>query len=93
IGTSETAIATGRAQLLLPRHLEQNLNASLLSRLGVAAMLAEPFKPEDAAAGIRHVCTSATVQEKAAAVAQAVAARPKVDVMERLAETCQALAG
>ncbi|HUO55411.1 MAG TPA: nucleotide disphospho-sugar-binding domain-containing protein, partial [Rhodoblastus sp.] len=43
IGTAETALALGRPQFLLPKHLEQSLNAANLVRLGVAMRLEPNF--------------------------------------------------
>ncbi|WP_127754094.1 nucleotide disphospho-sugar-binding domain-containing protein [Devosia sp. 1566] len=76
IGTAELALATGRAQLLVPRHLEQTLNAKRLGTQGVAARLAAPFKPEDATAAVRHVCGSTRLHAKVTEVAEQIAARP-----------------
>lgn len=39
MGTSETALCMGRPQLLVPRHLEQTLNARRLSASGIAGIL------------------------------------------------------
>jgi|GEM_PF-1726106 len=41
-GTIHQAVAAGRPQLLLPRYLEQSLNAHALARRGLALVLDEP---------------------------------------------------
>jgi hypothetical protein len=84
IGTTELALATGRAQLLVPRHLEQMLNAKRLGSQGVAVRLAAPFKAEHATAAVRHVCGSTNLHEKVTAIAHNIAARHQRSVLSEI---------
>ena len=43
VGTSEIALALGRPHLLVPRHLEQRMNAHALGTLGVAVGMGRQF--------------------------------------------------
>ncbi|MDJ0870548.1 MAG: glycosyltransferase [Gammaproteobacteria bacterium] len=56
IGTSEKVLALGRPQILLPRHLEQTLNAKVLLDLGVGRVLRHRHSISKAMQVIRHAC-------------------------------------
>lgn len=75
IGTMETALAAGRPQLLLPRHLEQTLNAQRLGSQGVAVRLATPFTAQHARAAVVHVTQSSVLRDKVQAFAQLISER------------------
>lgn len=47
LGTIEMALAMGRPQLLVPRQLEQTLNASMVGQFGLALGLSGSFKAEN----------------------------------------------
>lgn len=47
IGTSQTALAMGRPQILLPRHFEQTLTAERLAALKVGLGIGPPYRLED----------------------------------------------
>jgi UDP:flavonoid glycosyltransferase YjiC (YdhE family) len=47
IGTSQTALAAGRPQVLVPRHFEQTLTAARLRALSVGTVLSEKSRPSD----------------------------------------------
>lgn len=53
-GTIHQAVAAGRPQLVVPRYLEQVLNAHALVRRGVAAIVDDP-SPAAVAAALAHV--------------------------------------
>jgi rhamnosyltransferase subunit B len=89
IGTMEVALAGGRPQLLLPRHLEQSLNAARLGAQGIGVQLATPFKTEDAAAASKHVMTSADLLSKVQRLAEAISARPMTPGLDLLLHHCQ----
>src|SRR5262249_7695911 len=44
IGTSQTALAMGRPQVLVPRHFEQTLTAAKLEALSVGKWLRAPYR-------------------------------------------------
>jgi hypothetical protein len=53
VGTSEAVMAAGRPQLLVPRHLEQTLNAKSIMSLGAGIVLVSPFTIEAAQNAIK----------------------------------------
>ena len=50
LNTTETALAAGRPQLLLPIHLEHNLTARAVESLGVGRSLAGRYRAAEARA-------------------------------------------
>lgn len=85
-GTTETVLALGRPQLLLPNHLEQALTADRLRRCGVGAV---PWAWEDPLA-LAQAMTAAAVSEPLAQAAQSLARslppmEPAVEVIRRKA--------
>jgi len=92
IGTAETAMALGRPQILLPKHLEQTLNASNLGRLGVAMRLNAGFSLAQGSAAVSEALSSESLAEKAQETAARLAQRPSVS-LERIVGLCEELAG
>jgi len=88
IGATQTALALGRPQLLLPRHLEQSMTAQMLQNLGVAAALTGPTKPEDAAQLFQQILGQRRFAERAWAVAQSLHARPRRAPLPAVLECC-----
>jgi UDP:flavonoid glycosyltransferase YjiC (YdhE family) len=75
IGTSEAAMAAGRPHLLVPRHLEQTMNARSLMNLGVALVLATPFSDDAAAAALKGLTVREKVYRSAVRLSEELAAR------------------
>jgi len=92
IGTSEAAIAGGRPQLLVPRHLEQLMNAKALMSLGVAIVLATPFKDEAALAAIGGLRTNRSLYAAADRVGRQIARREHGRSAQILLEACRQFA-
>ena len=92
IGTSETALALGRPQFLLPKHLEQRLNAGNLLRLGVAAQLNAGFSLAEGSAALAEAISSQSLADRAQETAARLARRPSVS-LGRIVGLCEELAG
>ena len=91
IGTAEMALALGRPQLLLPKHVEQRMNASNLLRLGVAMRLEPDFSLEDGSAAVSEALSSKSLADKAQETAARLAGRPSVS-LDRIIGLCEELA-
>ena len=91
IGTAETALALGRPQLLLPKHLEQRFNAFNLLRLGVAARLNAEFSLAEASAALSEAISSKSLADTAQETAARLSGRPSVS-LERIVGLCEELA-
>ena len=89
VGTSEAALSAGRAQLLVPRHLEQTINAKSLVNLGVAVVLASPFTLEAAKAAIEGLRTRTQARTRAQSVAALLAGREKNKSLNLIARAAE----
>jgi len=92
IGTAEIALALGRPQFLLPKHLEQSLNAASLRRLGTATRLKSDFSLAEGSAALSEAVSSKSLAESAQDVAARLAKRPSMS-LERIVGLCEKLAG
>jgi hypothetical protein len=90
-GTSETALAMGCPQLLLPRHLEQKLSADALQALGVARCLSGTIRTSEIIAGVRDLC-GGDHAERARSVAQGLP-RQTSDTLDRVVDCCASMLG
>jgi UDP-N-acetylglucosamine transferase subunit ALG13 len=90
IGTIETCLALGRPQLLLPRHLEQSLNASTAVRLGTALSLSRSSRLSEASAVIAEAAGSRRLVERAQELAAVLAGRP-AKALDEIVARCDAL--
>ena len=88
IGTTELALAVGRPQLLLPRHLEQNLTGRALKDIGVALVLKRGFAPQDGIAAFNRLCGEAAFRERAMDFAANVHRLWRMDNAARIADRC-----
>jgi hypothetical protein len=91
IGTIEACLALGRPQLLIPRHLEQWLNASTVGRLGAAVALKQPFSLAEGAAAVSAAISSKHLIDKTQQLAHLLATRP-TQALDEVVDKCQALA-
>ena len=90
IGTIETCLALGRPQLLLPRHLEQSLNASTAVRVGTALSLSRSSRLSEASAVIAEAAGSRRLVERAQELAAVLAGRP-AKALDEIVARCDAL--
>jgi UDP-N-acetylglucosamine transferase subunit ALG13 len=90
IGTIDTCLALGRPQLLLPRHLEQSLNASTAVRLGTASSLSRSSRLSEASAVIAEAAGSRRLVERAQELAAVLAGRP-AKALDEIVARCDAL--
>jgi len=92
VGTSETVLALGRPQLLLPRHTEQWMNAASLGRTGVAIAIRSNDKlaPETGAEALAAVRRRSELANNAQTVALNLASRPK-DALDVVVSSCERL--
>jgi rhamnosyltransferase subunit B len=92
IGTLETCAALGIPQLIMPRHLEQSLNAQNAVKLGVAKYLANTFSLADAQSAILEVLASAPLADKAHEIAHLIGSRGAPTSMSAILQACDRLA-
>jgi UDP:flavonoid glycosyltransferase YjiC (YdhE family) len=90
LSTTETALALGRPQFLVPWHLEQALNTAAVEALNCGVNIAQHGNPGDL---IRRALKRETHQKEAAAVAARIAARPAKDVLGSIVEAAAELLG
>jgi UDP:flavonoid glycosyltransferase YjiC (YdhE family) len=85
--TAQEALAAGRAQVCLPRHLEQILTGHLLEQLGVGRSLRGQILPGVLAEALQSM-RSSDVADRAAAVASDVHRRGQAPALEVVADRC-----
>jgi rhamnosyltransferase subunit B len=78
LSTAETALAMGRPQFVLPRHLEQSLTATTIERMGCGLNLSR--KVGTPGETIRRAMERGTYNKQAAVTASHLAQRPQSDV-------------
>lgn len=86
LSTAETAMAMGRPQFLLPRHLEQLLTANSIASLGCGLNLLR--QKRDAGEIISRAIARGAYRREAALVAERIASRPPSQTSERILELC-----
>ena len=89
IGTTEVAVAVGRPQVLLTRHLEQNLTGSALEELGVGVVLRGDYQQEDLIKTVHRVVEDPGYGERAQEFAATIQERGTTDNVARIVEGCQ----
>lgn len=89
VGTCETLLGLGRPQLILPRHVEQRLNARVLVQDRIAKSLNNIVELEIDAivAEIQAAVNDATLATRARKVANQLAARPHAS-LDRIVSNC-----
>jgi hypothetical protein len=92
IGTIEACLMLGRPQLLLSRHLEQSVNASLARSLGVADSLRSEFTLAQAVTQIRKVCCSPEWAGRAGEMARSIQQRKPSHSLELIEQSIRRLA-
>lgn len=89
VGTSEAALSAGRKQLLVPRHLEQTINAKSLVNLGVGVVLISPFSLDAAKSAIQGLRTRTQASTSARSLAAQLAQREKDRSLHLIATACE----
>ena len=89
IGTTEAALASGRPQLLLTRHLEQNLTGGALTKMGVGLVVPGNFKKEDVVEAVHKIVDDPTYRDNALALAEDIQKRGYGDNVQRIVEGCE----
>ncbi len=92
IGTTETALACGRPQILFPRHLEQQLTATAIEQLGVGLAMKANFTEADVVAALQRVLDDPGFSQRAQAFATTIAGRAYGDNIARIADRCAGIA-
>jgi hypothetical protein len=92
IGTTEAALAMGRPQLLMPRHLEQYCTARRLAEIGAGIALPYRSPAPEMRGAIIHLMSTPGMKIAAADAAQAVATWQAGRALDALVETVDRLA-
>jgi UDP:flavonoid glycosyltransferase YjiC (YdhE family) len=88
VGLAQQALAAGRPQIILPRHLEQMLNAQLVQQLGVGEYLAGELSQAAVSRIVRQVVEDVRYLERARNAAESVQASGPWDPFDRITEAC-----
>lgn len=93
LGTTETAMALGRPQILVPRHGEQYMNSHSLGRLGIAAQMKGrgEFSSDHVVQALNGVLTTLVIATRAAECARAIARRGPQRALDTIMDTCNSL--
>ncbi len=91
--TAHAALAAGRPQVLLPLHLEADLTATALEKLGVGLRIAADADKAKAAETLAQALEDQGLRTSAEACAVSLAARPRPDATATLVEACLGLLG
>jgi UDP:flavonoid glycosyltransferase YjiC (YdhE family) len=93
LGTTETAMALGRPQILVPRHGEQYMNSHSLGRLGVAAQMKGrgEFSSDHVVRALNGVLTTPAIIARAAECARTIARRGPQRALDTIMDTCNEL--
>ena len=95
LGTVEAAMALGRPQMLVPRHLEQTVNARMIGDMKLATGVAGGgrFEGKHVLMALNHAVSSTELAECTARTAAELARRGPFNGLERLAEFCSTSLG
>lgn len=86
VGTTEQALAVGRPQVLLTRHMEQMLTGRALHELGVGVMVRGKLTPEMVGEGLRRAMEVPHFAERAQSVALDIQTRDYQDNVRLIAD-------
>ncbi len=89
LGTTHTALAAGRPQLLLTLFLEQMITSDLLRRLGVGLPILGNYSPHTAGRALQTLLGTGDHSVRASAVASALAGRPRRDTLAAICAVCR----
>jgi UDP-N-acetylglucosamine:LPS N-acetylglucosamine transferase len=88
IGTTEVALGLGRPQVLLPRHLEQQLTARALSELGVGKAVSGDFAPQAVADALHEAVEDPGYAQRALEFAERLHTRGPTDNVGKIVDGC-----
>lgn len=90
LGTSEQVLAIGRPQLLVPRHMEQTLNARALGSFKVGVMMASGgrFQEEHVSQALKALTLRTDFADSASHLARRLARRSQTAAAETIAAAC-----
>lgn len=91
--TAQDALTTGRPQLLLPRYLEQELNAQALARMGVGLVLSGRFTVQAVGHALHQVVADPRFTKQAMSLAQSLHERGLPDPLTRVVQHCLSVLG
>nr|VFJ64963.1 MAG: UDP:flavonoid glycosyltransferase YjiC, YdhE family [Candidatus Kentron sp. DK] len=90
--TAHAALITGRPQALSPIHLEAELTTQALVSLGVGIRLPKPIRVRRLRKTLQRAMKDEGMEERAVALAGAIAARPRTDTLSGVVSLCGELA-
>lgn len=93
LGVAQAALSIGRPQLLLPRQLEQRLNAHSLGVLGVALGMGRKFTGEDFVTALTRAVDDADLHARARQRAEVIEKRNAGSALDVIVAACQARLG
>jgi UDP:flavonoid glycosyltransferase YjiC (YdhE family) len=88
LSTAEAALAAGRPQVALPRHLEQELTARALADLGVGRALTGKFPVDAVGQALRNVLVPGGIPDRAMKMARDLDARPYEGCLIPIVDRC-----
>ena len=91
IDTSQIALALGRPQILAPRHLDQEVTAASLERLGAGIRLRGDANPESVALALRRMVGDAAMASRAAIIGSGLQERFAQGSLTALVRACLGL--
>lgn len=90
VGTTQTALAMGRPQLVFPQHLEQTVNGLHLQKMGVGLSLAPDSSAAVITQSFRKLLTDASVAERTSKWARTFEERPRRPALPAIVDCCLA---
>ena len=93
LGTAEAALAAGRPQLALPRHLEQEITGRALEGLGVGASMPGRLGLGDVERAVGRLLEDRASSARAMALAREIAARVPGECLTQVTDCCLRLLG
>lgn len=86
--TTHAALMGGRAQILLPIHLETRMTTDRLTELGVGKLLEKRREPYETSAAIAEIMADPAMPAAAVKIAESIARRQLHPALDRLTEAC-----
>jgi rhamnosyltransferase subunit B len=86
--TTHAALMGGRAQILLPIHLETRMTTDRLTDLGVGKLLERRREPYETAAAIAEIMADPAMPAAASKIAENIARRQLRPALDRLTDAC-----
>ena len=93
LGAAEAALAAGRPQLLLPRHVEHEMTGRALEGLGVGISLSGRLELGDVERAVGRLLDDPSFGTRAMALAREIRAREPGECLSRITDCCLRLLG